>query len=88
MEKWLVDYDRGYFKGVLDTLHFLEFLDKNLIASPKEKLVVSMAALSQVLDQSKRPNLEYFKNFGGQVRFKYKYEKGKVKFVEIILEEV
>ena len=74
-------YRKGYFKALLDVVNFLEKIEKNLIAPPKEKFVVSIAALKAVLIDNK---LDLFMNYGGDIGFKYKYEKGKVLNIEII----
>ena len=74
------DYRKGYFKGLLDAYHFIENINNSEQVKPREKVEVIRAALNCVLVNGLVDDFAYN---GGHIQFRYKYEKGKVIFMEV-----
>lgn len=72
-------YRKGYFKAILDVLHFIERL-KNGFIKPGQRFMILEAALKDVLQEHK---LDYFMKNGGSVEFVYRIEKNKVVHMDV-----
>ena len=75
-----LEFHRGYFRGLLDAYNLIELINRHEFIKASEKAKVMQAALNDVLVNKK---IDYFMDYGGQVEFKYKYEKGKVTFIDV-----